>query len=122
MVTCDTVRNRNSRKNSNLANVGKDDGHDARADDSGKLALGGRQHEYPVRSLHEPARECDALLFVAVEQRVGRIARNRLLQLPCEIDGVADASVHALPTSGAVDVRRVAEQECAAFAEMLRDS
>ena len=42
-------------------------------------------------------------------------------EFPGEVHRVADAGVHALSTHGTVDVRGVAEQERATFAEMIGD-
>src|SRR5215472_11089000 len=42
-------------------------------------------------------------------------------QFPRQVDRVADAGVHALRAYGTVDMRGVAQYECAAFAEMIRD-
>ena len=43
-------------------------------------------------------------------------------QFPGEIHGVADAGVHALAADGAVDVGGVAEEEHAAFVEVIGDA
>ena len=43
-------------------------------------------------------------------------------ELPGEVDGVADAGVHALSADGRVDVRGVAEEEDAAAAEVFGDA
>src|SRR6516225_10245836 len=93
---------------------------ESRADYLSDLSLGRYQHEHPVRGLDQAACESDALGFVAVQQRVGRAARKNGLQFPGEIDRIADAGIHTLSAGGAMDVRRVAEQEGAAFPEILR--
>src|SRR5262249_24154668 len=93
---------------------------ESRADYLGDLSLGRYQHEHPVRGLDQPACEIEALGFVAVQQRVGRATRKNRLQFPGEIDRIADAGVHALSAGGAMNVRRVAKQEGAAFPEVLR--
>ena len=49
----------------------------------------------------------DALRLVAVEQRLGCVAGQHGLQLPGEIDGVADAGIHALAAGGTMDMRRI---------------
>src|SRR2546423_475368 len=41
--------------------------------------------------------------------------------LPGEVDRIADARIHALPTDWTVDVRRVSEQERTPFAELIGD-
>jgi len=43
-------------------------------------------------------------------------------ELPREIDGVADSGVHALTANGAVNVRCIAQQKCAAVPEFRNDA
>ena len=52
----------------------------------------------------------------------GRAVAENGGELPGEIDGVADAGVHALAADGRVNVRGVAEQEGAAVAEVFGDA
>ncbi len=40
-------------------------------------------------------------------------------ELPCEVYRIANAGVHALSAYGAVDVRRITEQEHAVLAKMV---
>src|SRR5580704_10369392 len=94
--------------------------YDAHANDVSEPSLGSRQREYPIRRLDQAAREGNALGLVAVEQLVWRTVGKDGLQLPGEIDRVADAGVHALAAGRAMDMRRVAQQEGASVAEMLR--
>src|SRR6516164_9909132 len=73
-----------------------------------------------TRSVVLTRRRAKAMRFVAVQQRVGRAARKNRLQFPGKINRIADARVHTLSAGGAMNVRRVAEQEGAAFPEILR--
>jgi hypothetical protein len=66
------------------------------------------------------ARKGDALRLVAVEKAWISAPLEHRCELPGEVDGVSDAGVHALLADGAVDMGGVAEEEGAAFAEMLR--
>jgi len=93
---------------------------DPQPDEIRELALRGRNGKGLVGRPYQPASEGDALDFIAVKQRVRSAAEKRGLQLPGEIDGVADARIHALSAGGAMDVRRVAQQEGAAFAKVFR--
>ena len=96
------------------------DRHDTGADDISEPALRRSQGEYPIRCPHQAACESDTLGLVGVQQCVRRATGKHGFQLPGEINGVADARVHALPAGGAVDVGGVAKQKRASFAEMLR--
>jgi hypothetical protein len=68
--------------------------------------------------VQQALRDRDALVRVAVEQRVGRASHDGR-ELPAEVERVLQARVHALAAGGAVDVRGVAEQERATVAEPL---
>src|SRR5262249_53257592 len=92
---------------------------ESRADYLGDLSLGRCKHEYPVRGLDQAACKSHALGLIAVRQRIGRAARKNRLQFPGEIDRIADAGIHTLSAGGAMDVGGVAEQEGAAFPEVL---
>ncbi len=81
------------------------DWHDARADDAGELSLGCRKGEYLIRSFDQAACKSDALDLIAIQQPIRRAAPKYRFQLPGEIDGVADARVHALSSRRAMDMR-----------------
>ena len=100
--------------------VGNQHGRDARTKDVGDPALGGDEAEHAIGGRDQPPGKADPFRLVAVEQLVGRMAGQNRRQLPGKIDGVADSGVHALTAGGAVDMGRIAEQEGAALAEMLR--
>jgi hypothetical protein len=76
--------------------------------------------ERAISRRHQPLGKADAFGLVAVQQAVWRAAGQHGRQFPGQIDGVADAGVHALSADRAMDMRGVAEQERAIFAEVLR--
>jgi hypothetical protein len=88
--------------------------------DIGEPTLGGRHAEGLVGGSDQPARESDPLGVIGIEEGVGRTSRQHGRQLPCQVDGVADAGVHALAPSRAVDVSRIPQQKAAALAEVVR--
>ena len=78
--------------------------------------------ERPIGRRDQPSRERDALGLVGVEEHAIGATAQHGRQLPRQVHGVADAGVHPLAADGAVDVRRIAEQERAAAAEMIGDA
>src|SRR5271166_1047759 len=68
-----------------------DNRRDPNPDQIGEFALRCRNRKGLVRRPDQPASEGDALDFIAVKKRVRSAAEKRGLQLPGEIDGVADA-------------------------------
>src|SRR6266851_686245 len=70
----------------------------------------------------EAPREADPLRLVSVENALRRALAQDRRELPREVDGVADARVHSLPTDRAVDVGGVAEEEDAPAPETSRHS
>src|SRR6266851_4410358 len=70
----------------------------------------------------EAPREADPLRLVSVENALRRALAQDRRELPREVDGVADARVHSLPTDRAVDVGGVAEEEDAPAPESLASS
>ncbi|KAF1858480.1 hypothetical protein Lal_00014997 [Lupinus albus] len=84
---------------------------DAGAHEVGEAALRDREREHAVRRLDQLAGERPAFRLVGVDQRVGRAAAQHVRQFPCQVDGVADARVHALAAGGTVDVGGVAQQQ-----------
>ena len=95
---------------------------DPQPDEVREAPFRGRQREDLVGSPHQPTGESDPFGLETVEQGVGRAAVEDGLELPGEIDGVADPRIHALAAGGAVDVRRVADQKGAPLPEMLGDA
>ncbi len=77
--------------------------------------------ENAVRGVHQRHREGAAFRFVGVEQ-FGRAAVQDLCELPGEVRGVPQASVHALPAHRRVDVRSVPEDESAPAAKPICDA
>ena len=105
----ETVRNMNSRTRSKRTANGNSTGRNARAHEVGEPALGSGEAENAIGGRDQPARKSDPFGLIAVEQHVGRAAREHRRQFPGEIDGVADAGVHALAAGRAMDMRRVAD-------------
>ena len=101
---------------------GRTRGDDVEADEAGEAAGAGGERECAVGGFDEAAGEGDAFGFVGVEQFCGGAVVEDVGQFPGEIHGVADAGVHALAADGAVDVGGVAEEEHAAFVEVLGDA
>lgn len=77
--------------------------------------------EGAIGGCDEAAREGDAFLFVGVEDS-GIGATKDCREFPCEVDGIADAGVHALPADGAMDVGGVAEEKDSAGAKVFCDA
>ena len=108
-----------------FANRLEGDGHrehhrrNPRAHDIGDPPLGGREAEDAIGGRDQPPRKADPLGLIAIEQSVGCATGQDRREFPGEIDGVADPGIHALAAGRTVDVRGVAEQEGATFAEML---
>ena len=94
---------------------GRKAGKNPCANERGESAGAGGEREHAVGGGDEPAREGDAFGFVGVEQSCGGAAVQDVGEFPGEVDGVADAGVHALAADGAVDVGGVAEEEHAAL-------
>ena len=62
----------------------------------------------------------EALALVAIEQGRSGLAAKHRGELPRQVGCVSHARVHALPARGAVNVRGIARQECAALLEVVR--
>src|SRR6185437_1013231 len=101
---------------------GQDARNDLQADEEGEVAVGGDGGEGLVGGGDKAARKGDAFRLVGVEDRSGCAVAEHGGELPGEIDGVADAGVHALAADRRVNVRGVAEQENAAVAEVLSNA
>src|SRR6516164_655261 len=104
-----------------MGGEGKHDGCDARAQDVGYAALGGRESEDAVGGRDQPAREANALGFIAVEQGIRGTSADNGCEFPRQVDGIANAGIHALAAGRTVDMRGIADKERAALAEMLCD-
>ena len=63
--------------------------------------------ERTVSCGYQTASECNPLRLVGGQQRCWRIALEYSGQFPGQIDGIADAGVHALSTHRAMDVRSI---------------
>ena len=82
----------------------------------GLIELGDLEPHAGVALRAQPVAQADrpALALVGLEQAFRRPALERGRELPAEIDGIADAGVHAVATGRDVLVRRIARQEDAA--------
>ena len=83
-------------------------------------ALLRHQCEGTVRGGDQPAREADPLRLIGFQQAVAGVVLQDSGELPRQVDGVADAGIHALTADRAVNVGRVSEQESAAHAKFRR--
>ena len=84
------------------------------------LSFGGGHTENLVGGLDQLAGEGNPLGLITVEQFLGRILFQHRRELPGQVDGIADPGVHALAARGAVNMRRIAEQQGAALTEVVR--
>jgi hypothetical protein len=82
--------------------------------------FGGGQAEHAIGRRHQAPGKVDTFALVGVQQTVRRATGQNGCKFPGEIDGVADAGVHALAAGRAMDMRGVAEQESATLTEVLR--
>ena len=101
---------------------GKEHGSEEEAGDFAADAFGDEWSEGAIGGGDKRAGKADAFWLVGVEEGRSGAALQDFGEFPTEIDGVANASVHALAADGAVDVAGIAEQESAAGAEVFGDA
>ena len=78
--------------------------------------------ESAVSRGHQRPRKGNPLGLIAVyKQRIGA-ALQYVCELPAQIYGIADAGIHALPASGAVNMSGVPQKKGAAGLESVRDT
>src|ERR1700759_3054729 len=96
------------------------DRRDTMTDDLRQMPARGNEPERLVRCVDQSHGESATLRLECIEDIVIRLAGENRLQLPGEIDRVADPCIHALSANGRVNVGSVAEKKRAALPKLFR--
>src|SRR5580658_395831 len=96
--------------------------HDVQAHQPRESARTGHTGESPVSGRYQATSKSDSFRLVAIKERRAGMALQNRSEFPRQVDGIADACIHALPAHGTVDVRCIAQQKRAALAKMFSNT
>jgi len=95
--------------------------HDTQSHQPRHRSLTRDNREGLIGRCHQPARECNSLRLIAIEQGCIRPPMQNSRELPRKIHSIADASVHALPANRTMNVGGIPQKKCSTPCEVICD-